>query len=97
MSDLSNIKPLLAEYAELKSRMKEMTLRIKELDTQVRPALADRGAVTIGKYQFTVTMMPGRKTLDKKALIDAGVDVEAYYKTGAPFTKLDMKETEVID
>ena len=97
MTDLSNMKPMLAEYAELKTQMKAMTVRIKELDAQVRPVLTDQGTVNVGAYCFTVTLMPGRKTLDKKSLEAAGIDLEVHYKTGAPFTKLDMKTNEEVD
>ena len=84
--------PHLIEYAAIKIKMKEMTARLKDLDPVIRPMLVDRGVVEAGEHTFEVTMMKGRKTLDRKAMEMAGIDLEPYEKVGAPFTKLIVKE-----
>ena len=89
---LDNIMPHLTEYAEIKTKIKEMSERLKELDPTIRPMLVDRGVVEAGEHTFEVTMMKGRKTLDRKAMEMAGIDLEPYEKVGAPFTKLVVKE-----
>lgn len=93
---LDNIKPLLAEYAHLHAQKKVLDERLKELDKQVRPILVDSGSVQVANYVFSCTIMPGRKTLDKKAMEAAGIDLAPYEKVGAPFTKLTVTEAESI-
>jgi len=87
-----NLKPLLAEYGNLRSNKKDIDARIKELDPEVRPLLKNKGAVVVGNYMFELTENSGRKTLDKAALIADGIDVEKYMRVGAPFTALKVKE-----
>jgi len=90
--NMDNIMPHLVEYAEIKTSMKDMTARLKELDPVIRPMLVDKGVIEAGDHTFEVTMMKGRKTLDRKAMEMAGIDLEPYEKVGAPFTKLVVKE-----
>jgi len=89
---LANLKPMLLEYAELHVQKKTIEARLKELGEQVRPTLVGEGAVIVEGYQFDCTQQAGRKTLDKKAVEAAGIDLAPYYKTGAPFSKLTIKE-----
>lgn len=93
-SSLDNAKSYFEEYGRLKSLVKDAEARMKELDELVRPALTGRGATVIGKFMFKLTESPGRKTLDKEALLADGVDVEKYYKVGKPFTTLKIEEVD---
>ncbi len=93
---LENLKPILTEYAELHVTKKTIEARLKELGEQVRPTLMGQGAVVVGDYQFDCTQQAGRKTLDKKAMEADGIDLEPYYKVGAPFTKLNIKEIKNV-
>lgn len=93
---LDNVKPLLAEYAHINAQKKELEARLKELDQQVRPVLADIGEVVVAGFSFTCMSMPGRKTLDQKAMEADGIDLEKYRKQGAPFTQLKVKAVKEL-
>jgi hypothetical protein len=41
---------------------------------------------------FELKINKGRKGLDKAAVEAAGIDLEPYYKVGAPYTSLFVKE-----
>lgn len=87
---LDNIKPLLAEYAHIKAERDVLDARLKDLDKQVRPILVEQGSVQVANFVFSCTMVPGRKTLDKKAMTADGIDLAPYEKVGAPFTQLKI-------
>lgn len=95
---LANLKPLLAEYAHIKAERDRLNERLKELDEQVRPVLADEGEVVVAGFSFTCTMMPGRKALDKKSLFaeNPDIDEERYTKIGAPYTMLKIKAVKEL-
>ena len=93
---LDNIKPLLVEYGQLRMERDTLNARMKELEGAIRPVLVDHGEVVADGFAFTCTMTAGRKTLDKKALEAAGIDLEPFYKQGAPFTTLKVKTVEEL-
>jgi len=45
---------------------------------------------TVGGVEVSLTHVAGRKTLDKKAMADDGIDVEKYEKTGKPSERLTI-------
>lgn len=96
MSELANFKPLMLEYGELKETEKNAKKRMKELDAQLRPVLADEGEVMAGPYLFNCKLMAGRTSLDQKAMEADGIDLEPYRKYGAPFTQLSVKKIETM-
>ncbi len=93
---LENVAPLLGEYADLVMQKRAVEARIKELDADVRPLLTDRGSVVVGNYMMECRVNAGRKSLDKKAVAEAGINLEPFYKVGAPFTTLTVKEVENV-
>ena len=95
-NSLDNIKSYMGEYADLRKQKKALEARMKELDPLIRPALADKQSVTYAGNVFKLTTVAGRKTLDKKAVEEAGIDLEPYYKTGAPYTTLKIEEVEEL-
>ena len=90
--NVDNIRPHLIEYGEAKAEVDRLNAVMKQLGEVIRPALVDKGVITIAPYTFEVNMMKGRKTLDKKAMVEAGIDLEPFEKVGAPFTKLVVKD-----
>lgn len=90
-SSLDNVKSYMDEYAELRRSKQRIEERMKELDPIIRPSLEGRGAIVYNGAQFECRVSEGRKTLDKKAVADAGIDLEPYMKQGAPLTTLTVK------
>nr|NKB39630.1 hypothetical protein [Ilumatobacter sp.] len=90
-----NIKTVAEAYGAIKAEMKALEKKAKELEPVLKEALADRGNVSVGKYVFTAKTMAGRKTMDKpkleSALRDNGLDIESFYKAGAPFVQMSVK------
>ena len=95
-STLSNVGPLMDEYAEIKEQIAALDARKKELDVELRPLLEGRGEVVHNGVMFTCVMVPGRKSLDKKAVEAAGIDWSPFEKVGAPFTQMSVKKVEEV-
>lgn len=93
---LENLKPLAIELGDVIEEIRSLTERKKELELQLRPALAAKGNMQFGSYTFNVTTSPGRKTLDKKLLEEAGIDLEPFYKIGAPYSTMKCTKVEVV-
>ena len=93
---LNNIKPIAIELGEIIVQIKSLEVKKKELELQIRPVLDSVGTVQFDNHQFTVTSHAGRKTIDKEAMKADGLDVEAYMKTGKPYTKLIYKNVQVV-
>ncbi len=95
MKSLDNIMPQLREFCEAKMKEKEAKAEADKLKKVIGPALADHAGESIdviGGYVLKLELMPGRKTLDKEALEDDGIDLDAYYKTGRPYAQFNVKE-----
>lgn len=88
---MDNIEPIAKLVGDLDKEIKKLQAEKKKYDAELREALADRGPQVFGDYMFEVTMSPGRKTLDKDALQEAGINLDPFYKTGAPFTTMKIK------
>lgn len=95
-NSFDNIGPMMDEYASIKEKMAELEERKKELDVELRPVLEGRGEVFHNGWTFKCVMVPGRKTLDKKAVEAAGIDLSPFEKQGAPFTQMTVKKVEEI-
>lgn len=93
---LDNIHGLMDEYASIKEQIAALEERKKELDADLRPALEGRGEVYYNGYTFKCVMVPGRKSLDRKAAEAAGLDLKPYEKQGAPFTQMTVKKVEEV-
>lgn len=96
MSSLENLKPLILGIAEIDQKIKDLQAKKKELEEEVRPALADRGPVQVDEYQVSVKTVPGRKTLDRKAVEAAFGDLSAFERVGKPYTTMTIKKVEVL-
>jgi len=90
-----NLKPIAQAIAELDVDIKLLTAKKKALEEEFRPAIVDQGDIVFGDYQFSCVTSPGRKTLDKKALEESGVNLEPFMKTGRPFNTLKIKKVSV--
>jgi len=86
-----NEAALLDALGEVTDQIKLLELKKKELRNALNSyfeRLSGSGTVMGKEYAIKYTMNPGRKTLDKVALAEAGVDVEDYMKQGKPFLTL---------
>lgn len=97
---LDNHKAALEERGELHIIRKKCEDRIKALDEELRPVLEGRGELVYAGYSFKVTLVTGRKTLDKDAVADAlhkhGLDIANFEKVGAPYTTFTVKEVQSL-
>lgn len=73
-----------AEKHSIKAR-KTVEEDIKEAMTKL-----GRAKVTVGKYNVSYTEVAGRRTLDKKLLIEAFGELDEYEKVGKPTTRLSI-------
>ena len=49
-----------------------------------------RAKVVVGDYSVSYTEIAGRRTLDKKRLVAEFGDLDEYYNTGKPTTRLSI-------
>lgn len=95
-TSLDNVKPLLDERGELHMAKKRIEDRIKQLDEDLRPVLAGRGAFVHNGYQFEVAITAGRTSYDYKAMAADGIDISKYAKVGAPSTRFTVKAVQEL-
>jgi len=93
---LENLKPIAEAIGAIDTEIKALTKKKKELEAEIRPTLADRGPTTFGEYQFEVKTVPGRKTLDKTLLEEAGISIDRFMKVGKPYTTMSIKKVVVV-
>ena len=95
-----NIRTIAEAYGAIKAEIKALEKKAKELEPALKEALADRGNISVGKFVFTAKTMPGRKTVDKDKLSGAlqkhGLDIDSFYKAGAPYVQMTVKEMETL-
>lgn len=94
---LDNLAPIVTALGNINEQIKLLTERKKELEAELRPVIVDKGTVVFKDYTVECFTSAGRKTLDKKALEAAQIDLEPYYKVGAPFTTLRIKPVAKLD
>ena len=85
---------LLEELAKVNKQRKILEAQEKELRKALGSYFEAAGNARIlrGNYLFEMKVSPGRKTLDKEALLAAGIQLAPYYKVGKPFHTLTIKE-----
>lgn len=94
---LDNVKPLMDERAELHMTKKRIEERIKELDETLRPVLVGQGELVHNGYMFKVDAVPGRRTVDYKAMAeDFNIDLEDYTKVGKPSSRFTVKPIKEV-
>lgn len=98
-TSFDNLSPMLGEYAELVMQKKAIEARLKQLDQEVRPVLAEKNKpVVLNGYQFSCKMIAGRKSLDRAAVSEVlskhGYDIADFEKQGAPYTQMTVKAVE---
>lgn len=87
----NNYEAVAIALAEVDEQLKMLEKKKRELRDQLDPIIGEKGATVIGSYLFDYKQMAGRKTLDTKAIEDAGIDLSAFYKVGKPFVTLTIK------
>jgi len=99
-----NLDQLAIELGLIKEQQQQLSARAKEIESVLRPAIAGKGpmrfefggdAGPMYAYVFSVKEMPGRKSLDKEAMIEDGIDVERYQKVGKPYTQLSFEKVDL--
>ena len=93
-SKYDNIAGYVEELGAITAEIKALTERKKFLEESVRPVLMDEGEKLFGDYAVVVKSAVGRKSLDKKAVEAAGIDLTPYYTQGKPFTTLSIKKLD---
>lgn len=96
MSSSDNLAPIVIALGAIVDQIKLLEAKKKELEAEVREALADKGKKQYGEYVISVTTSPGRKTLDKEALCAdlALPDLSKWEKVGKPFTTMKIERVE---
>lgn len=88
----SNLAPIVIAIAAIKEEVAELKKKQALLEVELRPAILDQGPLEAGDYVVKCITSAGRKSLDKAAVKDAGIDLEPFMKQGAPFTTLTIKK-----
>lgn len=98
----SNPASLLArEYVSLTAKLKELEKEKNRLQTLIKrhfqPNVAQAVEASGTGYTVELRQMPGRRTLDtnlvRTTLEDQGFDPDDFYKVGAPFYMINVKES----
>ena len=95
MSD--NEAALLDALGEVTDQIKALERKKKELRAALGTyfeKLEGTGTVMGNHYAIKYTMSAGRKTLDKAAMLEDGIDVEPYMKVGKPFLTLSVSKLD---
>lgn len=91
---MSNIMPVLAEYAELKEAAKEIAAQLKEIEGQVKAHMIEHSTVETPQHVITAQPVKGRTTLDRKAVeqfIETnGGRIDDFTNTGAPSLRITV-------
>ncbi len=90
----SNLESLAVDFLEAKSVIDHAKDEYDEYKVAITAELAKRKAqkVTLGNILIELSEISGRTSLDKKAMEKDGIDLTPYEKTGAPSTRLIVKE-----
>ncbi len=86
-----NEQALLNALGEVEEQIKALTKKKEELRSALGPIFEQRegtGALVTDQFVFKYRMNAGRKSLDKKAVEEAGIDLDPFYKVGKPFMTL---------
>ncbi len=89
----NNEDALLEALGEVTEQRKALEVKEKELRSALGTFFSARegtGMVTSENFAFNYSMSAGRKTLDKKAMEEDGIDLDPYYKVGKPFMTLKI-------
>lgn len=84
----------LARYESLRVQREEIDAEMRHIKESVQLLMGDAEALvdTEGRVLATWRSVAGRRSLDKKALMDAGLDPEDYMKVGRPSRRFEIKE-----
>ena len=85
---------LAQQLGEADEAFKALEKRVDALKRVFKARHSRPGTYAFGDFVFAVSQEPGKRTLDKDSLIEAGVDVEAHMKQGALFMKMSIRRVD---
>lgn len=90
----SALSELATGYVSLKEIEKQTKEAIAAAGESIKEELKSRKVktITVGGIDIALANMSGRRTLDRKAMEKAGIDVTPYEKVGKPFERLTVSE-----
>jgi len=88
----SRLDLAVKSYWSQKTVKEEADASMKADAERIKAELKSRGVneLEVGDRHVKLTQVAGRRTLDKKALADAGINVEDYEKVGSPSERLTI-------
>lgn len=91
-----DVEVLVRKYLELKSQFEPLEEEMKRVKQDVVEKLLEvqRSGIKTDSWRVTLAKMPGRKTVDMKALEASGIDLSQYMKQGQDFLQLTVKELD---
>jgi hypothetical protein len=93
---LGDVEVLVRKYLELKSQFEPLEDEMKRVKQDVVEKLLEiqRSGIKTDRWRVTLAKMPGRSTLDVKALEATGLDLSQYQKRGQDYLQLTVKDLE---
>lgn len=85
-------QPKVLRFLDLKEQIAELKREQKTLKEEIQAELLEnkRTGVKTGSWQVTLAKMPGKESIDQKALEAIGIDISQYLKRGQDYTQLTI-------
>jgi CRISPR/Cas system-associated exonuclease Cas4 (RecB family) len=92
VDDDEELAELIAAYREKKKQADRADHDFEVVKQAIKDRLAEKGKSRVWgeDYKVSWTTQAGRKTLDKEAMIEDGIDISKYEKEGSGFDKLTI-------
>lgn len=89
----SSLDTAVKRHVFLKGKIDELTAEQKQYAEEIKEGLRERkvGSLTVAGKEVKLASVAGRKTLDRKAVAAAGIDLTPFEKVGAPGERLTIK------
>jgi hypothetical protein len=89
----SRLETCLSDYIDAKVRKDQADGDLKVASERIKQELIKRGtsSIDIAGRHIELTSVAGRKSLDRKAVQEAGIDLTPYETVGAPSERLTVK------
>lgn len=97
---IDKFNPLVALHVKYKRRADENEKMKKEVAAEIKELLETLNHRRVGKddkWSISYSWNAGRTTIDQKAMVEDGIDIDKYKKTGTGFDKLLVTEKEPSD
>lgn len=89
----SSLDTAVKRFVFLKGKVDELTAEQKQYAEEIKEGLRARkvGTLNVAGKEVTLAAVAGRKSLDRKAVTAAGIDLSPFEKVGAPSERLTVK------